>query len=270
MLTLRSNYPRIPSLLRIIFIIVAVVLLAGLSLFFAPSLIGGRWPWALKPFTARFLGAIYLAEMISIALTLLSGSWAVAKVTLPQAVTFTAFVLLASLIRVNDFNFGRPIVWIWFIIYIVPMLMLLWLWWQNRDRVQAGSPPVAWWRTVLQIEAGILCLYGLLLLTVPVWATGFWPWAIDAFHGQIYSALFFTGALGAWLLSQRATPQALLTFGASQAVLGIASIIGLILADQTTNAVNWQATTTISWILCFAVLAIIGIGVARYSLRHRD
>src|SRR5690349_2725399 len=59
----KSDNPPFPGALRLFSAAVIIVLIVGAGLFFAPALVKPRWPWPVTPFSARFLGGFYTAEM---------------------------------------------------------------------------------------------------------------------------------------------------------------------------------------------------------------
>ncbi len=258
-----STNPYIPRLLFIIFVIVALVLLVGASLFFVPGLFGPHWPWPLKPFNARFLGAVYLAEMVTVLMIIGVRRWSPTRVALRQAVVFTSVVILFSLLQYSQFNFNRPIVWSWFIIYIIPTVILIYYWWRYR-KVQASDvvPLSKPWRGYLLVEGIILAVYGISLLVLPSVAGAFWPWKIDAFHAQMYSAIFMAGGIGAVILYKSAARLELVTQGLTQVTFGGLSILGLLVVDSAVHTVNWSALGTWVWVGACALLAVSGLGLA--------
>ena len=61
--------PIIPSFLRwVLAVECSVVFAAGVLLFFLPGLAADLWPWAIPPFNARFVGAVYLAAYVPLIL----------------------------------------------------------------------------------------------------------------------------------------------------------------------------------------------------------
>ncbi len=264
--------PQLSPFVRIMFVIVALVLVAGVSLLIAPSLVGPRWPWTLRPFATRFLGAVYAAEMVAVLFTLVINDWSVARLTIPQAVTFTTVVTGASLAWLSNFDFARPIVWLWFIIYIIPTLALGWFWWQYRAWPAVKPQALGIVRPILLIEAVVLASYGLASILAPAWATAFWPWKIDAFHAQIYSALFITGAMGAWIVAGGGNRHELLTLGWSQIVLGVGVITALAIVDFGADnlSVPWASLGTIIWVASFGLIALIGGLLIGRGLQNRS
>jgi hypothetical protein len=255
-----STDPAIPRPLFIAFLIVALVLIAGASLFFVPGFIGPHWPWPLKPFNARFLGAVYCAEMVSVLLTLLLRDASPLRLSVTQASVFTAIVTLASVIQYAQFNFSRLIVWVWFVIYILPLMVFAYcLWRYHYLRLSGGMSLPEPGRLYLLLQGIVLGVYCLALFVLPSLASGFWPWKIDAFHAQIYSAVFLTGAVGAWLLYRSANRLELITAGVTQGTLGGLAVLGLLLVDRNVHTVDWSALGTWVWVGAFAWLTISGL-----------
>jgi hypothetical protein len=118
------------------------------------------------------------------------------------------------------------------------------------------------WRGYLLGQGLVLGIYGLSLFVLPSAASAFWPWAIDAFHGQIYSAVFLTGAVGAWLLYRSATGPGLMMEGLTQTAFGGLSIAGLLIVDGAAHKVNWGAPGSWVWVLALAWLAVSGLAIA--------
>src|SRR4051812_30934596 len=103
---LQDANPPISSVLRLITILVALILIIGATLFFLPDMTAPRWPWALSPFTARFLGAVYLGELIGAALFVVIPRWAPGRITVAEAVSFTAVVTVVSFLHLDQFDFN--------------------------------------------------------------------------------------------------------------------------------------------------------------------
>lgn len=251
--------PALPAGLRVFSGFVILVLLVGAGLFFVPELVKPRWPWSLAPFNARFLGSFYLAEMVAMAALLVWNRWSPARMILMMAFVFTLVVTVASAMHLDHFNFNRKNGWLWFIVYGASVLVSAWFLWRERD-----TPPVAaaisasGWRGYLTTEALILALYGFALLVAPTVSAAFWPWAIDIFHAQVYSAIFITAGVGAWLLSRHAPREELAALGAAQLALGALAIIGLVVTDAAVKRVGWSAPGTWLWIGMFGLIAVSG------------
>ena len=268
---LEDGNSKLPRGLRVFSAAVIIVLLVGGGLFFVPDMVKPRWPWPLAPFNARFLGGFYLAEMVAMVALLVWNRWSPARMILVMAFVFTLVVSATSLLNLDHFNFGRKASWLWFVVYagsaIVSGLFLL---------SARGTPPVAaaisgaGWRRYFQFEAVLLGLYGVGLLTLPSTFSSFWPWTIDAFHAQTYSAIFITAAAGTWLISSHAPREELAALGAAQLALGLFSIAGLVVTDAVVKRVDWAASGTWAWLVLFALIGatgllklLVGVGRAR-------
>jgi hypothetical protein len=260
-----STDSAIPRPLFITFLIIAVVLIAGTSLFFAPALFGSHWPWPLKPFNGRFLGAVYCAEMVAVLFTLIYRSASLVRLSLAQSLVFSVVVTLASVIQLAQFDFSRPLVWVWFIVYVLAIIGFGYYWVRYpvlRAPVSGDSSLSLPARIYILIQGIILGAYGFALFILPSQASAFWPWKIDAFHAQVYSAIFLTGSVGNWLLYRSANRLELTTAGFTQVALAALAILGLVLVDNDIHSVNWSALGTLVWVGAFAWLTLAGLWTA--------
>jgi hypothetical protein len=262
----QGGNPPVSPVLRLITVLVALILIIGASLFFLPSVTAPRWPWELSPFTARFLGALYLGELVGAALFVLVPRWAPGRITVAEAVTFTAVVTVVSFLHLDQFDFSRARSWGWFIIYVVPMLALAYYLWRYRHLPPADTTPIPPpWRAYFLGQGVVLGLYAIGLFIAPRLFSAFWPWSIDAFHGQMYSAIFLTGAVASFLLARAAARLELLAQGLIQFVIGLFAILGLVIVDASRNQVNWAAPGTWLWVGAFVVFLLAGVGMVWWS-----
>jgi hypothetical protein len=135
------------------------------------------------------------------------------------------------------------------------------LWLYRRQPPYDGIAVAPVLRTGLRVQAIVLGLYALAMLLAPVPATAFWPWPIDEFHSQLYSAAFFAPAVGALVLAQNAAPVELLTVGLTQAVLGLCSMVGVATVDAALHRVDWSQPGPWVWLAGWAVLLVAGAGM---------
>lgn len=262
-MTNEEKNPRISPLLRGLTIIEVVVLVAaGGGLFFLTDLARAQWMWEIPPFNARFVGAVYLTSMVAVAMMLVSGRWAPARLVLPMLFTFTFVVLLMTLLHLDRFLFDRWSTWGWMVLYtVLPINSAYHIWLYRRWPPADPTPVPSAWRWILRALGAALGAYGLIQFFAPEAVSGFWPWSIDAFHGQMYSANLLTAAIGAIVLSSVAAPIEYLTLGIVYTVLGFFSILGLVWVDASTRSVDWAAPGTWIWVGTFAVLLIVGLGL---------
>lgn len=253
-----NNAPLHPAL-RLFSAGVMIVLLVGAGLFLVPDLVKPRWPWPVTPFNSRFLGGFYIAEMAGMAALLFWNRWSPARLILVMALAFTLLATFASLLNLDDFNFGRKSSWIWFIVYTLAFLVAAAALWAARDRPAVNNLTVASSdRLWLQTEMTLLALYGLILLALPGLGTSFWPWGVDAFHAQIYSAVFLSGAIGVLLLWRSPAREEMIVLGTAQLVFGALTIIGMLLTNAVVNKIVWTGPGTIAWVLLFALITASG------------
>jgi hypothetical protein len=261
-----DNNPTIAPLLRYTYALVGIIVIAGASLFFVPDLLSPRWPWPIAPFNARFLGTIYLAELLTVTITVVSNRWAPARFVLWMSFVFVTIVTLVSFLYLDRFDFRKWTTWAWFFLYTIPVVGFAYYLWSYRSRppTDPGSPPPAW-RAYLLAEGAVYGLYGVGLLVAPAVFSSFWPWKIDSFHAQIYSALFIGTATGILVLSRAAAPIEFFTMGVSQIAFGSFAILGLVIVDVSAHRVNWTAPGTWLWIAGLLVLAVAGVGMVWWS-----
>lgn len=265
-----ESNPTLTPFVRVFMLIVALVVLAGAALFFLPGIIGAVWPWQLTPFNARFLGAVYLAELSIVVILLFDNRWAPGRIILPMAFVFTLIVTVISLLYLERFNLQRIVTWLWFFLYLVPLTAsayFIWLYrnWPASEQKQMPSP----WRNYLLGQGIVFFLYGIGLLLAPSVFAGFWPWPIDDFHGRVYSAIFLTGATGSFLTWKSAAPSEVLSFGVSQFALGLFAILGLVIVDASVHRVTWSSAGTWLWIAAFADLLVAGAAMVWYARGRR-
>src|SRR5207247_9478548 len=103
-------------------------------------------------------------------------------------------------------------------------------------------------------------VYGVAQLVAPEMTSAFWPWGIDAFHGQLYSAIFLTAAI-ALFLSRGAAPIEYFTLCVTYAVLGFFAFLGFVIAAPTAHRVDWANAGTQLWLALFAAILLVGLAL---------
>ena len=256
MCAVKEENPPISTGLRVAMAVAVLVVLGGGLLLFLPARVG-RWVWPIGPFNSRFLGAIYLAELVGGAVLVVIGRQFPARVVIPVAWTFTGVVTVASFVNLGDFDFANRGPWLWFLAYVA-FTALLPFYLGGLRRGPQPPPTSPGWRRWFRFEGVVQSAYGVGLLLAPDPLTDFWPWRIDAFHGRIYSAVFLTFGVGSLLLAARSAPVEMRTIGVSRLVLGVLSVAGLILADARAGTVDWGAAGSVVWTAAFAGMAVVG------------
>ena len=255
-----SMNPPLPTLFRVITSVEWLVLgVTGFGLFLLPSVAIAQWPWQVTPFNTFFLAAVYISSFAAITVLLWAGHWAPARLVLWMLVSFTTLVLIISVVYLDRFDFHKWATWAWFFLYIViPLNSVYNLYLYRRLQPANPMPLPSLLKWYLLVQAVVLGLYTLALLLAPVASTAFWPWHIDEFHGRIYSAVFLTGAVGAYVLWRSAAAVELLLLGLTQSALGLFAILGLVIVNASQHRVNWTQPGTWVWISLFVVLLLTG------------
>jgi hypothetical protein len=256
------NNPSISPMLRIITAIeVWVLIITGFGLFFFAAQLNSLWPWSLSPFNAGFLGSIYLSSLTAASLLVWNGRWIPARIITAMILAFTSIVFFVSMAYLSRFDQTRtPSVWSWFILYAILPINAAYHLWLYRNSPKPDLLPIpVWLKTILLLQSIIFGSYGIALLFFPTQATGFWPWAIDDFHGRMYSVASITPAVGAFMLYRNPNMLEMKSLSLIQIVGGVFPILSLVLVDSSVHRINWLAFGTWLWIGLGIWLLLVGI-----------
>jgi hypothetical protein len=265
------NGPIAPALRVISLITAAVLMAAGLGLFFLSDATRPLWPWEIGPFNAFFLGAVYLSSLAAMALLVWYGRWAPARLILPMLFVYTAVGLLVSLIYAGSFDFRRWAATAWFMLFLtLPLAAGYYLWRYRQVKPPDSFPTSTRWRVALLLNALMIGAYGFAMFAAPVALTSFWPWSVDPFHGRLYSVIFTTLAIGALGLSQFAAPVERLTLGLVYTVLGLFAVFGVVIVDADRHSVPWSHAGVWLWIGAFAAEFLLGLTLIWWSSNQRE
>jgi hypothetical protein len=260
-----GNNPPLSIWVRILACVVFIVVCFGSTLLIAPGLGSPRWPWQLPPFNARFLGAIYAAEAITIVPFIVINRWSPARVALVAGCAFTTVASIGTLLHLDAFSGGRRTI-LWFVAYVGYAVLTALALWVYRDLPRVTPLAVdAPHRRLLQRLGGLLVAYGLVLFALPAFAAAFWPWTVDALHAQIYSAVFVAAGLALLVIARDGARLEFSLVGLFLLTLGALAILGLVLADVQTGRADWAAPGTWVWIAMFSGLALLGADLLRRS-----
>ena len=266
-----GNFP-LPLALNVLTALETLILLAAaIQLYYFPLWKGLRWPWAVQPYNAVFLGGLYWAAFTAVGLQVFVRRWSPARLVQSMVLIFSIVLLCVSLAYLGLFDWQRHLVKAWFIVYTVVPTSAAIATFTYRDRPTAHPvqlPPR--YQAILRAKAICLGLYGLALLVIPTFATAFWPWLIDAFHSRLYSAIFLATGFGNRLLSRSAAAMELLTLGLVELLLGALPLIGILNLDRTIGRINWSQPGSLLWLLLLAAWAIAGLQLIRQALRWRS
>ena len=265
-----SDNPKITLFLRNFTLIETLVLIGGgFGLFLLPGITRPHWPWPVAPFNARFLGAIYLGAMVSVAMMYRSGRWSPTRPVLRAIFIFTFIILVVSLFNFKQFDISAWGGWAWFGLYVsLPVSAGYHLWLYRALPAPRLNPVPPNWRLVIRITGLLLGLYGLGLIVLPNTFSSLFPWSLDVFHSQLYSATFITGSVMMFSVARFATPDEFIATGLTEAVFGICSILGLFIVDAEVNKIDWSASNTLGWLAALAILAVLGIAMVVAGTRQ--
>ena len=188
----------------------AVGLLAlwvGIWGYFIPNQVDQAIPWLVPPLHARFLGAMYLSGTAFMIGGILSNYYAEVRVMVRVILIWTGMLFVVSLFYLNEFDYSRTQVWIWFGAYIIYPLIALWLMWNDRNLREnmSGASLPAWVRSYLLVQGILVTALALVLLLAPDFMVNVWPWKITRLLAQIYSAPFLAYGLSSLMSSRLKT-----------------------------------------------------------------
>ena len=241
----------------------------ALIVYFFTGFARSQWAWTIPPFNAKFIGAIWMAAVILLAICAWTGRWIPTRIALPIDLIFTGVALAVSVAGWSSFFPTRWGTWAWFAAYILfPVHAAIALWrYRGRGPAQASPVPAAL-NALLIAESIVFGFYGLLELLAPVQASAFWPWQVDAFHGRIYAGVFVGLAVSTWMISASGAALEYLSLGLTKVAIGVLVLLGTASVDAQVHRVDWADISTRVWIGVFAALALCGLASAAYGLRR--
>ncbi len=247
---------------------VVVLVIAGGGLLLGVDAVRAIWPWPLAPFHARYLGAVYTAALIAAAWQAGHPRWSPARLVTTMIFTFTLAVTIGSCLHLDRFAASDPSAWIWFVLYVGVCANAFAHLWAYRTWPRPGAPGLRTERPVLAAQCLLLGGYGLAMLVFGSTLGVGWPWPVDTFHAQVYSAAYLTPAAGAWVLRESASRSDWRTMGWTQTAWGALPILGVAWVDLTARRLDWQRPATLAWFAGHALIAALGLWMLARA-RHR-
>ncbi len=175
---------------------------------------------------------------------------------------FTTVVLTVSCLQLQQFTASRKATDIWFVLYLVDCIAASYYLGYYRQRSYEGLRRLSRvWSVGLGLQAGLLGAYGLGLLFMPATIGSGWPWPLDVFHSQLYSSIFLTGAVGAAILSLKATAVELKALGAVQVTFSGLVLAGIWVVDRAVNKIDWTVWGNWAWVGAIALLGLSGLAL---------
>jgi hypothetical protein len=250
---------RIPVGVQILLLISSILLLiVGSSLYLGLDPVQSHWPWPLKPFNTKFLGAIYLTSCLTSGVALLHRRWSSTRLVLPMLALFTTVVTLMSALNLLYFAAPRRVVGLWWFLYVADSVggsYCVWRYWDRIKRTYALAQHPLW--SYVRAKGWILLAYGVGLVVLPTVFAGFWPWQIDALQGRMYGAVFMAGGLG--LLWLGSTAIEWMVVGLMQLSFGGLTIFGTLSVNAAVNKIDWSFPGVWVWFAAFLELTIAGL-----------
>ncbi|MCE7735502.1 MAG: hypothetical protein GPJ54_11530 [Candidatus Heimdallarchaeota archaeon] len=211
--------------------------------------------------------------MVPIIYMFLSPRWSPTRPILRAIFTFTFIVLVVSAYRFSEFDDSKTAALLgWFVLYISLPASAAYHVWLYRSMPTAHLNPVPRnWTYTINLAAFLLAFYGIGLMVLSDTFSSLFPWKLDVFHSQLYSATFITGAVMLITISKFATPSEFIATGLTETTFGVFSILGLIIVDSEVpdaKKIDWMAANTIGWLIMLAGFVILGSALIRAGLRQ--
>lgn len=241
----------------------AVGLLAlwvGIWGFFFPGQVDKAIPWLVPPLHARFIGAIYIAGTIMMAMACISRTYRAVHVPAILSAVWTGSLFIISLFYLDEFDFTRGPVWFWFAAYLVYPLIGTWIAWTNRNaRTSSASPDLPGWIRIGFLLGGlILALLALALLFMPEFMMTLWPWKVTRLLIQIYSGPFLAIGIAGLLLSRAQSRE--------EVHIVVSGMVTLAICVLTASFIHMDLFTpaspsTRAWFGGFLILLLVSTGM---------
>jgi hypothetical protein len=208
--------------------------------YFIPGQVDQAIPWLVPPLHARFLGAMYLSGTAFMIGGILSQYYSEVRVMVRVILVWTGILFIVSLFYLDEFDFSRTQVWIWFGAYIIYPLIALWLMWNDRhphEELPGTSLPI-WVRSYLAIQGVVVTILALSLLLFPELMMSVWPWKITRLLAQIYSAPFLAYGLSSLMISRQQTWREIRVVVTATFVFAFGVLLASIIHRQLFSLIN--------------------------------
>lgn len=249
------------------FVVLLFTLWVGIFGFFRPEEILRALPWPVPPLHARFIGSLYLSATVFLLLAMLARSRLQVRTIVDIAFAWTGWLLVITIIHWDTFDLGRTQVWFWVVAYVLFPVVAAWLAWASPALAAPRNTLIAqrWVPIYLRMQGLVLVALAVLLMAVPSWVAGIWPWKISTFLAQVYSAPVLGYGVGSLMLAVRRNwPETLIpTIGmlvfAVLALIGSSWHLGLFTAGSPSQII---------WFGALGFLAIVSIVLIVGALRN--
>jgi len=200
---------RVFLLTRIVSISTVPFLIAAWVIFYLfPDDLHNIMPWDINPhMTAAFIGAGYLGGAYQLLFAVFEKRWHRVKNGFLPITSFSIFMLIATILHADRFDFMGFPAQIWVAIYILAPVFFLLVWFRNRS-VDSGMPEPhdmlvhGILRTVLGVIAAGLMLFSVVSLAVPALTISFWPWKLTPLTTRVLAGWFSLLGSGGLLIAR--------------------------------------------------------------------
>ena len=246
--------------------LVAAVFLGYLGLL-APARMGRSFTWAvLPPLHARFVGALYLAGAVYLALCLLARRRSQVAGAAWTIVIFTGLISVLNALNPNAFDGNLFAVKLWLAAYVffpvlgIPIAFLA----SVPSPAMSGARPVPRWVSTFLLTTGTLFgVIGLALLLARGVMVDAWPWKVTAGTAQFYSAPFLALAFACLTAARRHTWPELTPTLAALCTLAVTTLV----ASLTHRKLfDWSDPAALIW---FAILIALTVATVVTALNWR-
>jgi hypothetical protein len=177
----------------------AVVVAAGISgaaLLFFPDSTGSFFSWGLgPPPLAALVGGLYLASSVVFAVAMRL-DWSGFRSLLAAALGLTAPTLVATLIHLDVFDFGRWQAWAWMALFVAAPPFWGGLLWAGPGSAPPGRRRYGLGRGLLAV---VLLVWATVMWAAPGAASELLPYELAGLGGRFVGAwLVFLGVMAAW------------------------------------------------------------------------
>lgn len=217
--------------------------------YFVPAEVYRALPWTVPALHARFIAAMYFAGLLAMVLALFARRIASVRIPVALAALWTGALLVASLLHLGEFDFGKPQVWFWMGAYAVFPLWGAWLYYRRgaAAMARARAPDL-----LLIVVAAICLLLAAALLFAPDGMVRIWPWKLPPLLATIYAGPFFAYGVCAVMLAREAEAEARRIVLASMLVFTVLVVLASLLHLEL---FNFDAPAAWVW---FGALVFVG------------
>jgi len=187
---------------------VSVLILASVILYFFPTELHHFLPWDIQPeMTAAFMGAGYLGGGYQLLLSVFEKRWHRVRNAFLPIILFSIFMLIATLLHLDRFDFSRFPAQLWTALYIFAPVFFPLAWFRNCV-TDSGAPEAddvvvpTIVRTGLAVIAAGILLFSTFTLITPTLTIQYWPWALTPLTARVLAGWFSLLGLGGLLITR--------------------------------------------------------------------